>query len=270
MNTAEFLWSNATPFYPVYEEEEGEAPSEEPKVEEPKSKTFTQSDVDRIVKERLERERKKQEEEKSELINRLSELEKNTSMPDEERTALKQRIEELRSENLSTEEKLTREQKKLQEELDKTRSQYENELNRWRSEHTNYRITNELREAANANDARTPEQLVEILQKRTELKEVVNDDGAPTGRYEVKTTITKYKEDGTPFEVELNPMEAVQALREMPDKWGNQFNSKSKPGVDMMTHTDTSDNTSGLVLGKGLEAYKKSRERNAELLGLRR
>lgn len=233
-------------------------------------KTFTQEDVDRVVKERLTREQEKHREKQTELLSRLESLEKTSQLTDDERAALQQRIEELRSENLSSEEKATREIKRLQEELERTQKSLVKDVERWQKQYFDFRTDNELMDAALKNDARTPAQLVSLLKQQTAVKEVVDDQGRPTGRFEVRTTITDYKEDGTPFQVERKPHEAVARLAEMPEIWGNQFNSKVSAGLDRMSDQSAPVSTgSALVLDKGFDAYRNSRQKNKGVLGLK-
>lgn len=233
-------------------------------------KTFTQEELDKIVKDRISREQNAHREKQTELLNRLASLEKSAQLTDEERSALQQRIEELRSENLSSEEKATREIKRLQEELEKSRTALSKDVEGWQRRYFDFRIDNELMDAALKNDARTPAQLVALLKPQTTVKEAVDDQGRPTGRYEVRTVITEYKEDGTPFQVERRPHEAVARLAEMPEVWGNQFNSKVSAGLDRMSDQSAPVAAGGgLVLDKGIDAYRASRQRNRGMLGIK-
>lgn len=233
-------------------------------------KLFTQDELEKVLKERLTREQEKHREKQAELLQRLESLEKTAQLTDEERSALQQRIEELRSESLSTEEKLGREIKKLQEDLDVTRTTMAKSVDKWQRQYFDFRIDNELMDAALKNDARTPAQLVSLLKQQTAVKEVVDDQGRPTGRFEVRTTITDYKEDGTPFQVERKPHEAVARLAEMPEIWGNQFNSKVSAGLDRMSDQSAPVSTgTALVLDKGFDAYRASRQKHKGILGIR-
>lgn len=249
---------------------EAERKQKEAADKERQNKVFTQDDLNRIVKERLDREQEKHREKQNELLTRMESLEKTAQLTDDERAALQQRIEEFRSENLSLEEKANREIKRLQEELDTTQKNLSSEIDKWQRQYFDFRIDNELMDAALTNDARTPAQLVSLLKPQTAVKEVVDDKGRSTGRFEVRTTITDYKEDGTPFQVERKPHEAVARLAEMPEIWGNQFNSKVSAGLDRMSDQSAPATTgSALVLDKGFAAYKASRQKNKGLLGIK-
>jgi hypothetical protein len=240
-------------------------------------RTFTQEDVNKIVQQRLAKEREaqaKEQEKNKELITKLQELEKRADLTKEERDALNIRLEELRSEKLSKEGQLARELDTLKQENERIAREKEEVETTWKTRYNNFRIEKELADAAIAHDARTPDQLVKLLKESTRIdQEIDKVTNKPTGNLIVKTRITDFDEDNQPFEVELTPREAVARLREMPEIWGNQFMSKAQPGIDVMTAQKgivaTAANT-GLVIGKGYKAYKESREKNAEVLGIRK
>lgn len=275
------LWqvSITTPFVTAYDgdEDEPEVPesnnqdSEDDGSQIPEG-LLTQEQVDKVVKKRLDRERKAWQEKNETLLTQLKDLEAKTQMPENERKALRAKIEELQNENMSFEERANKQIKTLQEELNRTKETLSTEAQRWQSEYYDYKIHQELFEAATANDARTPYQLIELLKSKTTVEEVLGTDGSPTGRREVKTTITQFKEDGTPFDVALSPMEAVAALRDMPDKWGNQFNSKAKDGTDEMSaHTGGGVRTSkGIKVNGSFEDFKKTLKGNESILGIKK
>lgn len=247
----------------AYDGEDDPTPGTDPVVADPKpgepKKVFTQEEIDKIVQSRLEREKKTQQE----LLTKLTDLEKRSNLSDEERSKLQKRIAELQNENMSVEEKLNREVKTWSEKYQTETETLKKQVSEWQTRHHSYQIERELMDAAQANDARVPFQLVDLLKQNTKMKEAVDEKGNPTGRYEVKVTITDQKEDGTPFTLELSPMEAVAKLREMPEKWGNQFNAKGIDGTGNrpdILNPSVNSNYNGLVLNKGYEEYKKSRE----------
>lgn len=254
--------------------DEGEAGTPAAPVAKPEGETkFTQEQVNQIVQERLAREKEVGKKQVDELVNRLTEIEQKATLTDEERKALKVRLEELKNEALTTEEKLTRENKTLKENLDVTAKTLSSQVDGWKTNFFNFRIERELNDAAVSNDARVPFQLVNLLKPMTQMKEVTNSEGVVTG-YDVKVTITDYKEDGTPFTMELAPAEAVAKLREMPQMWGNQFNARSKDGLGQTGDLMNPKNTpvgSGIVIDKGFEAYMKSRntETGKSVLGIK-
>lgn len=266
-----------TPFVTAYEDDIGDTPSDDKGDKQPDdkvedTKTFAQEDVDRIVQERIKRERTKYSDQISQLVSELETVKSQFNGTKEEQDALQARIEELRSKNMSVEEQANRKVKELETTLQTERDSLSNEVEFFKNMHFNYRVEKELYEAAKANDARVPDQLVALLKHNTKVKQVVGDDGKPLpGMWETKTSIKQTKEDGTEFEVELTPMEAISKLREEPNKWGNQFNSKSSPGVDLMNEGPSGGSSDGLKIDGSFEDYKKSRNtpQGKKQLGLR-
>jgi len=241
------------------------------------TKTFTQEEMNKIIQQRvgelqgkIEEITKSYEKDKRELLTQLEERERNATLTEEERRALQKRIEELRTESLSTEEAAKKQIKSLEESLNETKRRAEDEVKTWRERYNQFRMTEELRTAALQHDARAPEQLVELLLKRTKVEEAVDDAGQHKGDFVVKTAIEEFKEDGTPFTVECAPLEAIARLKAQPERWGNQFNSQVQKGLDLMSAASDAPKSknSGLVLSKGFAAYKQSRQNNADILGL--
>jgi|GEM_PF-5526830 len=283
----------ATPFVTAYEGEGdvdsgGDAPSGNPAegahapgtpdpTEDKGKRTFSQDEVNKIVQQRVGEMQKKIEslsqnfeKDRKELLTQLEDRERTATLTEDERKALQKRIEELRTESLSTEEAAKKQIKSLEDTLAETKRKAEEETKNWQNRYNQFRMTEELRAAALKNDARAPEQLVELLLRRTKVEQLADDTGQPTGEFVVKTAVEEFKEDGTPFTVECSPMEAVTRLKAQPERWGNQFNSQAQKGLDLMSDTGNAPKAknAGLVLSKGFEAYKQSRQQNAEVLGI--
>lgn len=245
-----------------------------PKPDSDKEKLVPASRVNEIVAQRVKevqaKEREAGEKTRRELLQQLERREQEASMTESERETLQKRIEELRAESLSAEEASKRTIKQLESDLTTAKEQAAKERTALISQYNAYRIEQELMQAATAHDARTPSQLVNLLRGDTKVEEVIGDDGKPTGELTVKTTITEFKEDGTPFQVECSPNDAIARLRAQPDKWGNQFNSSAQRGLDLMSDAGSapSKKNQGIVVDQGIDAYRKSREANRELLGL--
>lgn len=259
-------------FVTAYEEDgDGNDPTPDPvptpTPDKPKDRTFTQEDLDRIVQERISREQKT----KQELLNQVQELQKTATMTDEMRSALNKRVAEISNELKSTEQRAKEEIETLKQENERIAREKAEEVTRWQQTHTNYRIQNELLLAAEAHDARKPEQLVKLLREDAEMVPVIGEDGKPTGDYEVQVTVRGTNDKGEEYIVKRKPFDAVALLREMPENWGNQFNAKGHDGIDLMTNQSViaSRTNTGLVTDKGYAAYKESREKNKQMLGIR-
>lgn len=279
MNKQEFYFRK--PFVTAYEGESDGATTEpapvatvvtEPKgqVADGKGKTFTQVELDNIVKERVEREKKVQKE----LVDKLSQLEQGHTLSVDERKKLQERITELNNEFMSKEAKAAKDLKGWEEKYNSDTTRLSKEKEKWQQDYFSYKMETELTEAALSNKARKPEQLVRLLKQDSKIKEVLDDKGNPTGIFETKVTVREKKEDGTYFTVELSPAQAMAKLRENTEEWGNQFNSETKDGTGQYLDlvTKPSDNIDGLKINGTYEEYKRSREtaKGKAQLGLNR
>lgn len=233
----------------------------------PKEKTFTQEEVNGIIQARLAKVEDKSKQEINELLTKLEKLEQSVTLSDTDRETLQSEIKALKNSKLSVEEQRAREVEELQKALQSTTENLTKRELEIRREYEDYRITQELREAAIANDARTPEQLIRLLKSGTRIKPVLDDQGKPTGQSQVLVEVEEKTKDGQIIHVEVPPMEAIKKLRLMSDVWGNQFNSRSRPGLDEMSHGERYTPGDDKLPLKDFEAYKNSPARKKFIVG---
>lgn len=234
-------------------------------------KIFKQDDVNKIVQDRLERERakiqKETADEKKRLADELEQLRQSTTITEEEKNKLTDQIKTLRNQSLSIEEQKNREVAELANKLKDTETSLSKQAKEWKERYFSSQIETELREAAKACNARVPEQLVALNRNNTTVKEILDESGKPTGVFKVFTTITEFKEDGSPFQVELSPMDAIKRLKQMPHIWGNQFQSDGNPGIDMMSVGNAPSAGGDKLNLKDYNSYKNSEARKKQVLG---
>lgn len=226
---------------------------------------FTQADIDKIVADRLGRQKQKFDEQLKTLQDEFSKSSASTA----EKEQYVRKIKELEVKHLDTEEQY----KTRISDLEKTFSQKENQLSRERDSikdtFYNYRIQTELHTAAEIAEAFFPNQVITLMKDKTTIKDVLDEKGNRTGLQQVVVRVEKQKEDGSVYEIEASPMDAVKAMREQPQLYGNLFRSKSKDGIGLLPGENSQKKTTDLVLDKGYDAYVKSVKDNPEKLGIK-
>ena len=154
------------------ETQQTETPKEEVKVETPKQNTFTQEQLDNIIKSRLEAEQRKYEKKLQEEEKQKADLLKQKEL---EEAKTKADIEKIMQDRI----------KEKEEEL----SKYKNEIRK-------EKVDNSILSIASSNNAINPSQVVALL--KDEVK--YNDDG----RIEVvdNNSNVRYNKSGQPFSLE--------------------------------------------------------------------
>lgn len=216
---------------PEVETEEKEEKQETPP---PAKKTKVQFDADQqaYVNSLVAEEKRKVQTKNQQLITQLETQKNLVATTAAERATLDQRIEELKSEFLTKEELGKKESSKKIREIETRAKAAETERDYWKGLFQTDRVTTELTQAAVAHKAYDPEQITTILRNNTRLVEVVGEDGKPIkGKYLTKIRITGKDSDGKPVDLDLTATEAVKQMTEMPEKYGNLFNSGATGGL---------------------------------------
>lgn len=222
------------------EPESKEPESKEPESKEPETKkekkqkgpTFTQ-DQQAYVNSLVAEEKRKGQSATEQLITQLETQKNLASTSKAERETLESRIESLRSE-YSTKEELQRKdsEKKLKDERI-AREKAEKEATSWRERFVEDRIRTAIISSAAENKAYDPEQIYDTLRSKTRLIDILGEDNKPTGEYVARSKIEGKGKDG-PTQLDLTVAEAVKTMTEMPEKYGNLFNSNGVGGLGGM------------------------------------
>jgi hypothetical protein len=157
----------------------------------PPPKTFTQDDVDNIVKKRFVKEKK----EKQVLIEKLKQLETSASISKEDREKLNGQIEELENSLLTKEQQAAKEKKQLEEAHAKRLKSIEEERGVWKSRYETTLIDNALMESAANASAVSPTQLHSMLRSNAYLAEDKDDGGNPIGTFTPRVKFSGYDPD---------------------------------------------------------------------------
>lgn len=191
-----------------------------------KNKKFSQDDVNRMLAE----EKRKMQGSQSKLVAELEAMKNKANLTAQEREEIEQRLESVKSEFMTKEELLkqekTKAEGKLKSELDAKTKEAEN----WKINYTKSTINRSITDAAVANDAFNPKQIVAQLSPNTRLVEVLNEENKPTGEFLAKVKITEKDKDGKEVTLDLEVGEAVKKMSEQ-DDFANLFKGKGVGGA---------------------------------------
>ena len=189
-------------------------------------KTFTQDDVNRL----LAKEKRDFQSKQQTMINELEALKQKSTLTAEERTALENRLEELRNESLTKDELAKKDKDKLLKTHETEKTTLVKERDGWRNRYTDATIARALTDAAVANTAHVPSQIVSILRGQTRLVEELDEAGKPNGNLIPKVTLQDKDKDGKSVTLDLTVSEAVKRMKDMEDYF-NLFKGEGTGGV---------------------------------------
>ena len=181
------------------ETQQTETPKEEVKVEETKQNTFTQEQLDNIIKSRLEAEKSKYEKKLQEEENQKAELLKQKQI---EEAKTKADIEKIMQERIK---------------------EKEEEVLRYKNQIKKEKVDNSILSIASSNNAINPSQVVALLKEEVKY----NDDG----RIEVvdNNSNVRYNKSGKPLTLEERVKEFLDS--NPPFRKGSMFGSGSKSAI---------------------------------------
>lgn len=220
-------------FYPVYDDSEGSegdagkaaaeggAGSGTPTPE----KKFSQSDVDRIIKERFKNERTKNEQ----LVAQLRTVQEQGLTPDA-RATLEEQIKALEESMMTKEQLAAKGLAETENKYKKTLAEKESEAAAWRSRYERSTIERSLADAGAANGALSAEQLVMMFGNSTRLVQQAGSDGKLTDSFLPVMKFTGVDAEKKPTTMELPVAEAIAHMREN-GLHSNLFRHEASPGT---------------------------------------
>ena len=223
---------------------------------EPEIKSFSQDDVDKIVQNRLAKSKAQQQK----LVDQLEVLKQNQNLTTEQAASLQSEIDELKSTLMTKDELSAQERKKLQTQLESERSNLTSERDTWKAKFTTSTIQRAITDAAVTAGATRAQLLVDILQNRTRLVELKDENGKPTGEFAVHSKIEGLNEEGKAIILDLPIGEAVPKMKEWTSLYGSLFHETKTGGVggnNVSGNSETFDPTKI----KSFEEYKKVRDK---------
>jgi hypothetical protein len=191
-------------------------------------KKFSQADVDRFMAE----ERRKLQAKHQTLAQELEQFKSKASLTEEEKTALTARIEELQNQSLTKEQQLTRDLEKAQNEAKTIRESLVGERDTWQQRYATLLVEQNINKAAVDHKAYRAEQVLDLLKPKAKVAPVLGDDGKPTDKFQV---LIKFEDldpkTKQPVTLELTPADTVKRMTELPELFGNLFQSGVVQGV---------------------------------------
>lgn len=197
----------------------------------PTATTFSQDDVNRIVSTRLKEDRDKGHAANQKTITELRNLQAAHSTSEEAKQVLEQQIETLSAQFQTKEQLLLTEQQKLEKKYKEETDKLTTERNNWRQRHDQHMIAGTIASAASQHKAFNVGQIAAILAPNTKVIEEVGSDGKATGNLVPKVDFMGVDADGKPQKLVLSVSEAVKMMTDMPDQYGNLFNSGAASGT---------------------------------------
>ncbi len=191
-------------------------------------KTFTQDQLNAILAE----DRRKSQAKTAELTKELEKLQQNTRLTAEERQALAEQLESLKNESLTKEQQLTRDLEAKEKALATTTETLTKERDTWQQKYGKLLVDNALTKAAVDNKALHVHQIMGVVGHKARVVEKKGADGKGTGEFDVLVKFEdvdpKTKE---PVVVDLSPDATLKRMRELPDLFGNLFDSGVQGGL---------------------------------------
>lgn len=218
-------------------------------------KTFSQEEMNKILAD----DRRKHQGQTRQALEELESLKAKAELTAQEREDLETRISSMRSE-IMTKEELAKKAK------DKTDNAHKDEVttvtkdrDHWKGKYTESTIQRTITDAAVANDAHVPEQIVAILRPNTQLVEALDAEGKPTGELIPKVKFSDTDKDGKPVTLDLTIPEAVKRMREI-EKYLNLFKGEGVGGIGSLSRPGGKD-ADLKTLAKDPKAYREARKK---------
>lgn len=211
--------------YQIAREGEGDPPAPEPTPTPAPNKTFTQEQVNAMIK--ADKDRAKKDNEK--LLAQLQTFAEQ-GLTTENLQSLQSRIDELTNEGKSKETLAKEAQDKLTKQHKTELEKAQGEGKKWRSQYEKYRLESEIASAAAAKKARNPKQVQSLLGPLSYFREELGEDKKPTGEYTPRVKMTERDKDGLEVLLDLTVTEAVDRLSQSEEHL-NLFDSGAAGGL---------------------------------------
>jgi hypothetical protein len=195
-------------------------------------KSFTQDEVNKMLAE----DRRKHKAQVDKHVSELEQLKKSKSLNDQERHNLTQKIEELQNSVLTKEQVAAKEQEKLKKTLEHTTQELTADRDSWKNRFHTTQIQQAITSEAVTHQAFDSDALIALLETKTRLVEVIDDDGKATGQFVPKTKLQDKDKDGRVVTIEMTVPEAVAKMKEQP-KYGYLFKSTAAAGLGAGTQS---------------------------------
>lgn len=220
-------------------------------------KIFTQDEVNTA----LAKQKRENQVANKKIIEELEAVKSKAELTKTARDELDARIVIMKKANMTSEELAKQERLTADNEHELAVTTLTTERDKWKSRYTNETISRSIIDASIEHDAVLPEQIIAILQSKTQLEEVLDAENNKTGVYVPMVDFTITTDDGQSQVLHLTTSATVQKMREIP-KYQNLFNIQGKGGLNQYNRSSGSGNNDIDVkkLAQDPAAYRKARE----------
>ncbi len=221
---------------------------------EDEQKTFTQAEIDAMVKATKDESQKAL----SAITAELEAVKKRSDLTAKERAELESRVEEVNKKLLTSEELAAREREKLKKEAESQVANLSAEAEAWKSRFIETTIVRSLADAASDAGAYRTNQVVALLKPNAKLTEVRDADGNVAG-FDVVVKFKDKDTKGQTVEMELAPTAVVKRMTELED-FQNLFQTRGSGGTgrNLSGHSGKQP-TLADAAKLGAEAYRAQR-----------
>lgn len=229
---------------------------------------FTQDDLNKFLAE----DRRKHQEKYKQLEASYQNILQTKGLADDEKAKLKFEFEDLQKTFRTKEQQMEFEKKQAALKYESELNDWKQKAVRWEGAYKEQVVQTSLQDAAISGEAFNPHQIIGLLQPITELRPEMDKDGKETGRLVPMIDFPDIDEKtGESIKTLRSPKDAVQRMKELPQLYGNLFKSNVVSGVGAGTAAGGVPNNGRVDVSKlTAEQYRKIRQDNPELLGLRR
>jgi len=190
-------------------------------------KTYTPEQVDAI----LQDEKTKFQTERTKMLGQLEEIQKTSTLNEQQRQELEEQVTALREASMTTEERAKAALERKEQDYSERVVGIEAERDTWKTRYTQTKINNALLSAANNNELKPfhSGDIVNALASGTRLKEQVDELGKKTGEFDVVVRFDDIDADGKTTSVEMDPGQVVARMSKM-TRWSHLFQSNKTSG----------------------------------------
>jgi hypothetical protein len=213
-----------------------------------------QAEVNRI----MAAEKKKHQRTVQKAVDEANALRSKAQLTATERSELDNRLDSITNEMRTKDEQAKRAAKKQKEAHQKAIESLTAEKTTWQQRYTESTIERSLTDAAAANNAFSPKQIVAILGRTTQLVEVLDDEGQPTGQLAPKVKYRAKDKEGKPVTLDLSPEDAVKRMKDE-DEYLNLFRGEGSGGAGLRSQPGGKKQDLK-NLAKDPAAYRKARK----------
>ena len=223
------------------------------------NKSFTQEDVNTA----LAKQKRENQIANTKIIEELEAVKAKAELSKTERDELDVRIKAMKQANMTKEELAKQDRLTTDSEHEAAVITLTTERDIWKNRYTNETISRSIVDASVEHDAVSPEQIIAILQSKTQLEETQDGEGKKTGRYEPMVDLDVIDDAGQTKTLHLTPSAAVKKMREI-EKYQNLFNAKGTGGLHQYNRSAGSGDKGQVDMQKLAQdpvAYREAREK---------